>query len=143
MSKQMFGSDWILMSCQPHMVILGRTNTVISQNTAKAPLTYFKTVSKSDLQTQSKLITVQFHDRLGRFRRAPLLCERPLQAVLVWTEMSIVFRCPSSTYSADRGIDPLPLSRALKDGFGEAVLARDMPEPCEFPSLDRCQKTLL
>ena len=24
---------------------------------------------------------------------------------------------------------------ALKDGFGEAVVAREMPEPCEFPPL--------
>ena len=36
---------------------------------------------------------------------------------------------------------PLPstasptLQGALKDGFGEAVVVRDMPEPCEFPSL--------
>ena len=29
---------------------------------------------------------------------------------------------------------------ALKDGIGEAVVARDMPEPCEFPSLDNRQK---
>ena len=29
------------------------------------------------------------------------------------------------------------------DGFGEAVVARDMPKPCEFPSLDCCQKRLL
>ena len=32
---------------------------------------------------------------------------------------------------------------ALKDGFGEAVVARDMPEPCEFPSFDSCQKKFL
>ena len=36
---------------------------------------------------------------------------------------------------------PLPtlampaLKGALKDGFGEAVVAFDMPEPCTFPSL--------
>ena len=28
----------------------------------------------------------------------------------------------------------------LKDGFGEAVVACDMPEPCKFPSLESCQK---
>ena len=44
---------------------------------------------------------------------------------------------------------PLPttasptLKGALKDGFGEAVVACDMPEPCKFPSLDSCQKTFL
>ena len=31
---------------------------------------------------------------------------------------------------------------ALKDGFGEAVVACDIPEPCQFPSLDSCQKRL-
>ena len=44
---------------------------------------------------------------------------------------------------------PLPttaspaLQDALKDGVGEAVDACDMPEPCEFPSLDSCQKRFL
>ena len=44
---------------------------------------------------------------------------------------------------------PLPtmaspaLQGALKDGFGEAVRACDMPEPCKFPSLDSCQKRFL
>ena len=33
------------------------------------------------------------------------------------------------------------LQAAVKDGFGEAVMACDMPEPCMFPSLDSCQKT--
>ena len=33
----------------------------------------------------------------------------------------------------------LTLQGALKDGFGEVVVARDMPEPCEFPSLDSYQ----
>ena len=32
---------------------------------------------------------------------------------------------------------------ALKDGFGEVVVACDMPEPCKFPSLDSCQKRFL
>ena len=27
------------------------------------------------------------------------------------------------------------LQGVLKDGFGEAVVACDMPEPCKFPSL--------
>ena len=44
---------------------------------------------------------------------------------------------------------PLPttasptLQGALKDGFGEAVVACDMPEPCDFPSLGSCQKRFL
>ena len=35
------------------------------------------------------------------------------------------------------------LQGSLKDGFGESVVACDMPEPCKFPSLDRCQKMFL
>ena len=41
---------------------------------------------------------------------------------------------------------PLPttesptLQGALKNGFGEAVVACDIPEPCKFPFLDSCQK---
>ena len=35
------------------------------------------------------------------------------------------------------------LQGALKDGFGEAVVACDMPEPCKFPSLDSCQERFL
>ena len=35
------------------------------------------------------------------------------------------------------------LQGAMKDGFGEAVAACDMPEPCKFPSLDTCQKRFL
>ena len=44
---------------------------------------------------------------------------------------------------------PLPtttsptLQSALKDGFEEAVVTCDMPEPCQFPSLDSCQKRFL
>ena len=44
---------------------------------------------------------------------------------------------------------PLPttasstLYSALRDGFREVVVARDMPDPCEYPSLDSCQKRLL
>ena len=32
------------------------------------------------------------------------------------------------------------LRGALKDGFGEAVVACDMLEPCKIPSLDGCRK---
>ena len=38
----------------------------------------------------------------------------------------------------------MPILRGtLKDGFGEAVVVCDMPEPCEFQSLDSCQKRFL
>ena len=32
------------------------------------------------------------------------------------------------------------LQGALKDGFGEAVVACDMPEPCQISSVGSCQK---
>ena len=35
------------------------------------------------------------------------------------------------------------LQGALKDDFGEAVMACDMLEPCKFPSLDSCPKRFL
>ena len=35
------------------------------------------------------------------------------------------------------------LRGALMEGCGEAVVARDMLEPCEFLPLDRCQKGVL
>ena len=44
---------------------------------------------------------------------------------------------------------PLPtaasptLRGAPKDDFGEAVVLDDMPEPCQFLSLDSCQKRFL
>ena len=36
---------------------------------------------------------------------------------------------------------PLPSEDALVDGFTKAVMARDMPEPCEFQSLASRQKS--
>ena len=35
------------------------------------------------------------------------------------------------------------LQDALKDGFGEAVVACDMSKPCKFPSLDSCQNRFM
>ena len=35
------------------------------------------------------------------------------------------------------------IQSALKDDFGEAVVACDMPKPCKFPSLDSCQRRFL
>ena len=43
--------------------------------------------------------------------------------------------------SADHGV-PI-FQGALKDGFREAVMACDIPEPCEFPSFDSFQKRFL
>ena len=35
------------------------------------------------------------------------------------------------------------LQGALKDGFGEAIVVCDVPEPYKFLSLDSCQKRFL
>ena len=35
------------------------------------------------------------------------------------------------------------LQRVVKDGFGEVVVACNMPQPCKFPSLDSNQKRFL
>ena len=35
------------------------------------------------------------------------------------------------------------LQGVLKDGFGEAVVECDMPEPCKISSLDSCRKRFL
>ena len=48
---------------------------------------------------------------------------------------------PFSISSADGGITHL--EGAMVDDFGEAVLAPDVPEPRELPSLDSCQKRIL
>ena len=37
----------------------------------------------------------------------------------------------------------IALQGALKDGFEEAAVARDRPEPCKFPSLDSCHNRFL
>ena len=46
-----------------------------------------------------------------------------------------VFSLPSTVSPTLQGV--------LKDGFGEAVAACDMSEPCKIPSLDSCQKKFL
>ena len=40
-------------------------------------------------------------------------------------------------FSDDHGV--ATLQDALRNGFGEAVVAREMPEPCQFPSRDSLQ----
>ena len=38
---------------------------------------------------------------------------------------------------------PRTLQYALKDGFREALMARNISQSCQFPSLDTCQKRFL
>ena len=61
--------------------------------------------------------------------------------VLARVRMSPLWCCPSSISSADHGV--ATLQDHLKDGFKEAVVAFNMPEPRKFPSLDSCQKKFL
>ena len=55
--------------------------------------------------------------------------------------------CP--LFFFDHPAFPLPITASpilkgtLKDGFGEAVVACDNPEPCKFLSLASCQKRFL
>ena len=80
----------------------------------------------------------------GRFSRDPLPvfsagspCEQ------LWHGQG----CP--LYDVVHPAFPLPTTAlstfqdALKNGFGEAVVACDMPEPCKFPSLNSCQRRFL
>ena len=66
-----------------------------------------------------------------------------MRAVLTWAGV------PTLQVDVVHPSFPLPstasptLLCALKDGFGHAVVAFDMPEPCKFPSLDSCQKRFL
>ena len=45
-------------------------------------------------------------------------------------------------FSLSATVSPTHLG-ALKDGFGEAVVACGMPKLCKLPSLDSCQKRFL
>ena len=40
-------------------------------------------------------------------------------------------------------MESLTLQDAMKDDFGEAVMVCDMTEPCNFLSLDSCQKRFM
>ena len=71
-----------------------------------------------------------------------LFCRRPLWAALAWAGMSTLFDVVYPAFPLPTTMSPT-LQVTLKDGFGEAVLACDMPELCKFLSLDSCQKRLL
>ena len=70
-----------------------------------------------------------------------VFCRKPLWTVLAWAGMS--------TLCVVHPAFPLPttasptLQGALKDGFWEAVVACNMPEPCKCPSPHSCQKRSL
>ena len=87
--------------------------------------------------------SVQFLDRLGcrgdmRDDLAEILFQSFLQEALVRHGQ----RCP--LFDVVHPTFPLPttalptLQGVLEDGFGGAVVAFDMPEPCKLPSL-RCR----
>ena len=98
--------------------------------------------------------SVQSFDRLGRRGRRggrgirddsaeivfqSFMQRRSLWAVLARAGMSTLRCCPSIISST---ASPT-FQGALKDGFGEAVVACDMLEPCKLPSHDSCQKRFL
>ena len=80
----------------------------------------------------------------GRFSRDPLPV---FSAGGPWEQFWHGQEC--SLFDAVHPAFPLPttasstLRGALKDGFKEAVVVCDMPEPCKFPSLDICEKRFL
>ena len=57
------------------------------------------------------------------------------QNCLLFDVVHLAFALPTKASSVLQG--------ALKGGFGRAVVARDMPEPWKFPSLDSGQKRFL
>ena len=92
-------------------------------------------------------------DRLDRRRdtrvdSAEILFQSFLQKALV-SNSGMGRNVHSLMLSIQHPCHPLPttasptLQGALKDGFREAVVACDMPEPCKCPSLYSCQKRFL
>ena len=80
----------------------------------------------------------------GRISRAPLQaffaeghCEQfwHWQECLLFDVFRLAFLLPTSASPALQG--------AVKNGFGKAVMVRGVPEPCQFPSLEGCQKRSL
>ena len=94
--------------------------------------------------------SVQFLDRFGRRgdmrhdSAAEILFQSFLQEALV-SSSNMGRDVHSLILSIQQFIcRPRPaLQGFLKDGFGEAVVECDVPEPCKFPSLDSCQKRFL
>ena len=72
---------------------------------------------------------------------ASLFCRRPLWAVLTWAGMSTL-DVVHPTFSLLTKAS-LTLQAALKDCVLRAVVACDIPEPCQFPSLDSRRKRFL
>ena len=113
-------------------------------------------ISGHSLLFQVQFSSVQSLDRLGhpeggvegghegRFSRDPFPvfssgghCERFWhgQGCPLFDVVHPAFSLPTTASPTFQG--------ALKDGFGEAFVACDMPEPYEFPSLHSCQKRCL
>ena len=95
--------------------------------------------------------SVQSLDRLGRREdmrddSAEILFQSFLREALV-SSFSVGRDVPSLMLSIQhfrsRPRRRPPSQGVLRNGLGEAVVACDMPEPCEFPSLDSCQKRFL
>ena len=64
-----------------------------------------------------------------------------MSAVLAWADTSTVW-CVHPAFSLPTTASPT-FRGALKDGFGDAVVACDISEPCKCPSLDSRQTRFL
>ena len=67
--------------------------------------------------------------------------QEALASSQAWAGMSTL-RCCLCNISLPSMVSPT-LQGALKDDFGEAVVACHLPEPCKLWSLDSCQKRFL
>ena len=86
----------------------------------------------------NKNSSAQFLDRLGRPRgggeglKGRFSAEITFKGCPLFDFVNPAFPLPTKSSPT--------LPGAIKDGFGVSVTAHDMPEPCEFPSLDIWQK---
>ena len=115
------------------------------------PSLFIHTAATLFADLEDQFSSVQSHDRLGRRGdmmddSVEILFQSVLQLALVSSSgmgrdvhsfdvVHPAFPLPTTAPTSLRG--------ALKDGFGEAVMACDVPEPCKLPSLDSCQKRFL
>ena len=117
----------------------------VSKTTLRSPQKRGEHIWAFSIQFSSVPLAIGLSgERERRFSRDPLLvfsagghCEQrwPGQGCPLFDVVYPAFPLPTT-------MSPT-LQVTLKDGFGEAVLACDMPELCKFLSLDSCQKRLL
>ena len=132
-------SSWILTSCQLQRNTLAGTNhqdgEIGTETNRQIRRVKFSSVPWPTGSSGG-------HER--SFSRDPLLvffAEGPLWAVVAWAGMSTLWWCPSSISSADHGA--AHSSQCPEGWFWRGYRACDMSKPCNFTSLDSCQKRVL